>query len=246
MRTIIIDNQAVEYELNYTSKKNVNIRIKPSLNLSVSAPRWVTKRELEKILYRKSTWIIENLSKQKKIQKIKKENIFLNNHSIWYLGEKYRFYIRQADINSVYIFENQIIVSSKNSSDIDYSRKIFLEWVRENAVEQFTQALEKYRNKMIKKGYNIPEYILQIRIMKTRWGTCTPTKKKITLNLNLMFAEKEHIEYVALHELTHFIEIYHNNNFYNILNEFMPDYKIRQDSLNKEYSQINRNSNEIS
>ena len=48
------------------------------------------------------------------------------------------------------------------------------------------------------------------------------------------------MEYVALHELTHFIEIYHNEHFYNILTEFMPDWRVRQETLNKEYSQIVR------
>ena len=79
---------------------------------------------------------------------------------------------------------------------------------------------------------------LQIRAMKTRWGTCTPSKKKITLNLNLMYVPEEYMEYVVLHELTHFLEISHNDKFYNIISEFMPNWKERRDLLNKEYSQI--------
>ena len=240
MRSIIIDDKLVEYELNYTSKKNVNIRIRPNLTLFVSTPRWVTKSEMERILYKKSNWIIKNLKIQKVIQKNKKVNVLSNNHSIWYLGEKYRFYIRQSDTNDVTLTEDQIIVQSKKSDDIEYSKKVFLDWLRNQAKVYFTQSIDKYRNKMIKKGYNIPEYTLQIRSMKSRWGTCTPKKKKITLNLSLMYAEKEYLDYVALHELTHFIEIYHNKHFYEILSEFMPDYKIRQDTLNKEYSQINK------
>lgn len=237
MRSIVLNNKIVEYNVKYNSKKNVNIRIKSDLTLNVSAPRWVVKSELERILTKKSGWILDNLEKQRKIQRNKKVNILENGHSIWLKGEKYRLFYRKSEKNYVFINEDQIIVFSKKSEDLEYSQKIFIDWLRSVAKAEFEKVLNKYRNRMIKK-YNIPEYNLQIRAMKTRWGTCTPAKKKITLNLNLMYAPQEYLEYVALHELTHFIEIYHNVRFYDILSEFMVDWKSRQEILNKEYSQI--------
>jgi len=237
VRSIVLNNKIVEYHVNYNSKKNVNIRIKSDLTLNISAPKWVVKSELERILTKKSGWILDNLEKQRKIQRSKKVNILENNHAIWFQGEKYRLFYRKSDENYVWLNEDQIIVFSKKSEDLEYSKKIFQNWLRALAKEEFTRALNKYRNKMIKK-YNIPEFNLQVRAMKTRWGTCTPGKKKITLNLNLMYAPSEYVEYVALHELTHFIEIYHNKHFYEVLSEFMPDWKERQEILNKEYSQI--------
>jgi predicted metal-dependent hydrolase len=38
----------------------------------------------------------------------------------------------------------------------------------------------------------------------------------------------------------HFLEIYHNDNFYEIMEEFMTDYKERTRLLNKEYGQIGK------
>lgn len=239
MRSIVLNNKIVEYKVNYNSKKNVNIRIKSDLTLNVSAPRWVLKSELERIIAKKSNWILENLEKQKDIQKNKKVNIIENNHLIWFRGKRYKLLFKASNENYVWISSDQIIVFSKKNDDLEYSKKVFTDWLRSMAMDDFTKALNKYRTKMIRK-YNIPEYNLQIRAMKTRWGTCTPSKKKITLNLNLIYAPQEYMEYVALHELTHFIEIYHNANFYDILTEFMPDWKERQEVLNKEYSQIGR------
>lgn len=239
MRSIVLNNKIVEYDVRYNAKKNVNIRIKSDLTLNVSAPRWVVKSELERILTKKSGWILDNIEKQRKIQRNKKVNILENGHSVWLKGEKYRLFYRKSEQNYVLIVEDQIIVFSKKSEDLEYSKKIFLDWLREIARCEFEKTLNKYRNRMIK-IYNIPEFNLQIRAMKTRWGTCTPAKKKITLNLNLMYAPQAYLEYVALHELTHFLEIYHNMHFYDILTEFMPDWKVRQESLNKEYSQIMR------
>lgn len=237
MRSIVLNNKIVEYNVNYNSKKNVNIRVKSDLTLNISAPRWVVKSELERILTKKSGWILDNIEKQRKIERNKKVNILENGHSIWYKGDKYRLFYRKSEENYVVLVEDQIVVFSKKSDDIEYSKKIFTNWLRESAKIEFEKALHKYRNKMLKR-YVVPEFNLQIRAMKTRWGTCTPAKQKITLNLNLMYAPQEYMEYVALHELAHFIEIYHNARFYDILAEFMPDWQERQETLNKEYSQI--------
>ena len=159
MRSIILNNKIIEYNVNYNSKKNVNIRIKSDLTLNISAPKWVVKSELERILTKKSGWILDNLEKQRKIQRNKKVNILENNHVIWFRGNKCRLFYRKSDENYVWQAEDQIIVFSKKSDDLEYSKKIFLDWLRELAKEEFTKALKKYYNKMSKK-YNIPEIII--------------------------------------------------------------------------------------
>ena len=239
MRTIIINNKIIEYEVKYNAKKNVNIRVNPDLTLKVSAPKRILKGEVERILNTKSEWILNNIENQKVLARNKKVNTFENGHSVWLRGQKYRLYYRQSDRNFVYILEDQIFVLTKNSDDIEYSKKVLKKWLKSYAERECMLALEKYRNKMLRK-YNIPQFTLQIRNMKTRWGTCIPSKRKITLNLSLLYAPPKCLEYVALHELSHFIEIYHNNHFYSILEEFMPDYKEWLTLLNKEYGQINK------
>ncbi len=241
MRSIVLNNKIIEYELNYKSKKNVNIRVADDLTLKVSAPRWILKSELNRILTDKSSWIINALENQKTIQRANKSNIFENGHTIWFRGEKFRLFFRSSTKNLVLLTDDQIIVFSKKSDDLEYTQKILTNWFKSIAIEDFTNALDKYYAKM-SRLYNVPEYTLQIRSMKTRWGTCTPSKKKITLNLNLVFAPRECVEYVALHELTHFLEFYHNEHFYAIMKEFMPDYKKRRDVLNKEYAQITKSA----
>lgn len=179
------------------------------------------------------------MDKQKRILKETKVNKFENGHTIWLKGEKYRLYFRSAEKNIVFRTNDQIIVFTKNIEDSEYSEQVLKNWLKEVARQEFITALEKYRNRMRKK-YDVPNYVLQIRSMKTRWGTCIPSKKKITLNLNLIFAPREYIECIALHELTHFLEIRHDAHFYGIMQEFMPNYKEIQEKLNKEYSRIVR------
>ena len=54
---------------------------------------------------------------------------------------------------------------------------------------------------------------------------------KVSLNLSLIQLKKELIDYVIMHELTHFIEANHSKRFYHELAMRMPDYLIRQNAL---------------
>ncbi len=241
MRTIILNNKIIEYDVKYNAKKNINIAVNPDLTIKVSAPRWVLKSQVEKVLSQKSNWIIDSLEKQKKLLREKKVNCFENGHMVWFKGDKYRFYYRPSDKNNVFVTNDQIICFTKRPEDSEYSKAVFEKWLKKAAEKDFEEALHKYSTKMGRR-YNVPDYNLQVRTMKTRWGTCIPSKKKITLNLSLMYAPHECLEYVALHELTHFQEIYHNERFYDIMEEFMPDYKERTTTLNKEFGQIGKES----
>lgn len=70
-----------------------------------------------------------------------------------------------------------------------------------------------------------------IRDMKSRWGSCTVTKKTIRLNLQLAKKPEECVEYVVVHELTHLLEPSHNARFHAYMKTYLPDYKERKRRL---------------
>ena len=80
------------------------------------------------------------------------------------------------------------------------------------AYKTYQNEMNELYNKIFKK-YGIEEPSLYVRKMKTLWGSCTPSKNKITINEYLLKANIRCIQYVILHELTHLIYPYHNNEF---------------------------------
>ena len=69
--------------------------------------------------------------------------------------------------------------------------------------------------------------------MKARWGSSDPEKKVIRLNIELIKAPTQCIEYVIIHELVHLKYQYHDKEFYTLLELLVPDWKERKAHLEK-------------
>ncbi len=89
--------------------------------------------------------------------------------------------------------------------------------------EQFKQIVEESANELIKITGLIPNKI-RIRNIKYAWGTCS-VNKNITINYNLIKYSKQAIKYVILHELCHLKYMNHSKEFWNLVQQYMPEYK---------------------
>ncbi len=72
---------------------------------------------------------------------------------------------------------------------------------------------------------------IKFRKMVSRWGSCHNGKGVLTFNTNLMYASYECIEYVVLHEFTHFLQPNHSQKFYSELEKVCPNWKIFRNKL---------------
>lgn len=76
---------------------------------------------------------------------------------------------------------------------------------------------------------------LKLRALKSQWGNCHWAQGYITLNTALARCPEELRDYVALHELVHFLHHDHGPGFYAQMDALMPDWRQRRRAL-KGYS----------
>lgn len=74
---------------------------------------------------------------------------------------------------------------------------------------------------------------LSFRNNSSNWGSCS-CENNISLNVKLMLARDEVIDYVIIHELCHTKVKNHSDEFWSLVERFCPDYK----TLRKELKQI--------
>jgi predicted metal-dependent hydrolase len=73
----------------------------------------------------------------------------------------------------------------------------------------------------------------RIKRMKTRWGTCNITARRIWLNLELAKKPPECLEYILVHELVHLHERHHNERFRTLMDRYLPSWRLHRDRLNQ-------------
>ena len=109
----------------------------------------------------------------------------------------------------------------------DYSAKGYSRAWKNAAMKNFSETARRFLSCF--SDFPIPFTCdhLKGRAMKTLWGSCNRRTNTVTLNWALFAAPQSCIDYVLLHELTHFLYIYHNSHFYAFIARWMPDYKER-------------------
>lgn len=71
----------------------------------------------------------------------------------------------------------------------------------------------------------IPYPKLKIRKMTSRWGVCNVKDKTVTLNFELIKRDIKYLDYVIVHELSHFIHPNHSKSFWFLVSKYIPNYK---------------------
>lgn len=69
---------------------------------------------------------------------------------------------------------------------------------------------------------------VRVRDMRTRWGSCHPAKRQITLAARLALQPPEAVEYVVVHEYCHFVHPDHQAGFWALVASILPDWKARR------------------
>ena len=78
-----------------------------------------------------------------------------------------------------------------------------------------------------------PPTHITLRVMTSRWGSCTPRTGRIRLNLQLGLMEPQFLEYVLVHEMTHLWESGHGAGFQRRMTAYLPGWKTLRRDLNR-------------
>lgn len=223
---------SIEYVLKRNAKKNINITIKDDGTVVVSAPKRVSISEINKVIESKIEWIEKARIKQSSKKIIHTDLNIQNGTKIYFLGDLKTVSILPSKTTSISINEDKILfeIKEKYLTNQEYINTHFYSALKEKLIF----ILKEYTN-MYLKVMNLNISTMKLRNMKSRFGTCMPTKKEIIFNTYLIHYPLESIEYVVLHEVSHLVHANHSAKFYNLIAKYMPDWKIRKNKL-KEYS----------
>lgn len=224
---IVIDNIVIDVERK--SIKNMYIRVyPPDGKVKMTVPKHCRIDNVKMFACSRISWI----NKQRAIMissPIKAEPQYVSGefHYLW--GKKYIFEHIEGISNRVDIEADRIILQTKNGASREERERIMNQWYRQLLKAAIPDALGECA-KIV--GRSPKEWY--VKNMRTRWGTCNPSKKRIWLNLQLVKKKPECLDYVITHELVHLYVRKHDDKFKAYMDRFYPDWRRVKKLLNEE------------
>ncbi len=148
-------------------------------------------------------------------------------------GKPITIKVIQNSQNSFEFINSSLIVNIEFDFSKEVKEQIREKFYKQTVKKHITPLVDKWAKKM-----NLYPSKISYRKTKSQWGSCS-SKNAISLNIYLCLLPKELIEYVIVHELAHIKHKNHSKDFWSLVGEFIPDYKVLRANL-KEYGSFLR------
>lgn len=192
----------IEYNIEIIRKNNKNTYLRIKDNVIVVTTNYFTSlSSIEKLINNNQEFINKALTKNINKKQDITFKLFGKSYDIIY-----GFLTTEIEENKIY---------TKDEKDLNKFLSKYIYSIYEEQLNNWYNTFEE----------KIPIPNLKIRKMKSRWGVCNIKNKNITLNLELSKYNIEALNYVIVHELSHFIHPNHSKDFWTLVAKYYPNYK---------------------
>lgn len=201
----------------------------PDARVHVSAPDDLSDRDLRSFLAAKIGWIRDQ-RKTVLSQPRQARREYVSGESIYCLGRRYKLLVVVEDryaTEKVTWGGNKLSLHVREGASRDHKERIVESWQRSLLNECLAGKMKGWCRKL---NVILPE--IEIRKMKTRWASCIQRRNKIVFNAALGRVPARCIEYVVVHELTHFEVANHSRAFVELMDRRLPRWRILRKELN--------------
>ena len=209
-----------------SNRKTLSVGIDCFGTVTVRAPLRCDSERIFAFLRDKESWILRQKSKMKGAgMQLPPEN--LDGYSFLLLGKTCVLHLT-GERNIRFAAEtNELFLPSKNSE------KRLVAWLKENALRIFTAVTKQRAEEM-----GVSYASVAITHARGKWGSCS-ADNRLRYAYRLLYAPKEVIDYVIVHELAHVKHKNHSRLFWAEVEKFVPDYKQKRKWL-KEHGVLMR------
>ena len=214
------------YELRQSARRHsLSIEVHPDLRVVVRAPLRYPKREIEQFVAARAQWIGAQLEHFRRAPRTTLVPGYDEGALHYYLGLPHRLKLDPQARHGVERQDDSLVIGGQAARDALSARSALDHWYRARARDEFADVLAQCHMHPRFQRYPCPT--LNIRAMRTRWGSLG-SRRGMTLNLVLIQAPRECIEFVVMHELCHLRYHGHGKGFYKLLDAVLPDWRARK------------------
>jgi len=224
--TITVDGIAVEVIRKRVKHMRMSVH-PPEGRVRVSAPHRIDDEAIRLAVVQRLPWIRKH---QERIRVRPRQSVpHLGPGDVLFLwGDPYRLDVACGNRAGIELNGDTLVLVTPDDADTAMKRRMLDRWYQAQMDAVLPSLLGKWQPVI---GEDVAR--ITIRRMKSRWGSCTPSRRTIRLNLELATRNPRCLEYVLVHELVHLLERSHNARFYALMDRFLPTWRATRDELNQ-------------
>jgi predicted metal-dependent hydrolase len=210
--------------------KNLHLGVYPPLGrVRVAVPLVISDEAVRLAVIDKLGWI-----KRQKVkfaqQPRQSEREMVSGESHYFLGKRYRLRVHEVDAPAKVAVRGiaSLDLFVRPGSTPEQREAVLRHWYRAQLKALVPPLLEKWQRII---GVQASHW--GIKKMKTKWGSCNPSSKRLWLNLELAKKPVMCLEYIVVHELVHLLERKHTELFTSLMDGFIPNWRVRKETLNR-------------
>lgn len=210
--------------------KNLHLAVYPPTGrVRVAVPLCLDDEAVRLAVISRLSWIRRQQASFEQ-QDRQSEREMVTGESHYVQGRRYRLdVVEHKGPASVTLRNNSTLELRVRPATNQHKREAILHrWYRQRLHDQIPDLIAKWEPVV---GVRVADW--GIKKMKTRWGTCNIDAHRIWLNLELAKKPSSCLEYILVHEMIHFLERHHNDQFREYMDQFLPHWRLHREELNR-------------
>lgn len=219
----------ITVEVEQKDIKNLHLSVYPPTGrVRISAPLRMDLDTIRVFAITKLGWIKNQQKKlREQMRETPREYLDRESHYLW--GKRYLLAVTESNQQpQVQIQHSTILLQVRPGTDAEKKQEMVEAWYRDQIRQAVPSLLTKWEPVI---GVQVGKVFVQR--MKTKWGSCNAAAKSIRLNSELAKKPRECLEYLVVHEMVHLMEPTHNNHFIALMDQFMPNWQMYREVLNR-------------
>jgi predicted metal-dependent hydrolase len=224
MPTLQIGRKEISYELRRSAAASERrITITPG-HVEVLALTSDNDDDIARFLERKRQWVFNTVREMERITASRHAvPRFITGSKIPYRGRKMPLTVRRTDAEKIAVtYRNGFIVdlphwAAEHPDDV-VATELKL-WMRRRVRRDIKEIAETYSRR-----FDLTARAIRVADMAHGWGSCG-LEGNLLINWHLIFAPRQVLEYVVVHELAHLRHRSHDQRFWTYLKAILPEYE---------------------
>ncbi len=221
----------IDVEIVRKNIKNIHLGVyPPEGHVRVSVPAHVTDENVRLAVISRLPWIRKRQDEMRRQPRQSKRE-YVSGESHFFLGRRYNLQVVEVPGRPRLVLQSnaKMCLQIPPHTSLEKRSRVFSNFYRAHLKDQIPRLLDKWQPIVGKEAAD-----WGVKKMKTKWGSCNITERRIWLNLELAKKSPECLEYILVHELVHLHERHHNENFRKLMDKFLPSWRRSRDVLKSE------------